>query len=80
MSALNDLEVLVENLGRVNYFRHEDLSINSQRKGLVADVQIDGNVITHWQIIPLEFKKPFVNKYVVIFISPPSEFPREMNS
>ncbi|XP_064650723.1 beta-galactosidase-1-like protein 2 isoform X2 [Lineus longissimus] len=61
MSNMNDLEVLVENLGRVNYFRHNDLSINSQRKGLVADVNVDGKIITHWQIVPLEFKKPFVD-------------------
>ena len=62
MSSMNDLEVLVENLGRTNYFRHQDLTINGQRKGLVAQVEVDGKMITHWQIVPLEFRKPFVDR------------------
>jgi len=52
------LDILVENLGRVNFLQH----INSQRKGLLGDVQIDGRKQTKWKIYPMDFKKNFFDK------------------
>lgn len=49
------LDILVENMGRVNF----GLGINKQRKGILGGVKIDGKEHTKWNIYPMEFKPPF---------------------
>jgi len=44
------LEILVENMGRVNYNE-----LDNQRKGFLGEVLVDGMKISKWQHIPLEF-------------------------
>ena len=52
------LDLLVENLGRTNYGRPHEFM---QKKGLwEGPVLLDGNAITDWEIVPLEFKKKWV--------------------
>lgn len=48
------LDLIVENMGRVNYG-----SMNNfvQFKGLVSDVYLNDEKLVDWKIIPLEFKK-----------------------
>ncbi|EDO40679.1 predicted protein, partial [Nematostella vectensis] len=52
----NKLQILVENMGRVN-FKQE---INNQRKGILGDVFVDGDRHMSWKIYPLEFKQDFM--------------------
>ncbi|CAH1790222.1 unnamed protein product [Owenia fusiformis] len=59
-SGENTLEILVENMGRVNYGDFQSPILNDQRKGLRNDVQLDGKVINSWIIFPMEFKKSFL--------------------
>ncbi|ESO09773.1 hypothetical protein HELRODRAFT_195008 [Helobdella robusta] len=55
----NVLQVLVENLGRVNYALYGDDVMNQQRKG-VRDVLVNGEKVKKWTIYPLEFKESFI--------------------
>ncbi len=50
------LDILVENMGRVNY----GPCMNSQRKGIDGAVLLDGNKITGWEAWPLPFEKEAV--------------------
>ncbi|KAJ5655948.1 hypothetical protein N7507_007898 [Penicillium longicatenatum] len=43
------LDLLVENMGRVNY----GSKIVDQRKGIVGNVTVDGTVISKWELYPL---------------------------
>ncbi|KAJ7382031.1 Beta-galactosidase-1-like protein 2 [Desmophyllum pertusum] len=52
------LDILVENMGRVNFLK----DINRQRKGILGDVQIDGKKQTGWKIYPMDFKEDFFQK------------------
>eukprot|EP00794_Sanderia_malayensis_P010739 gene10739-11888_t len=54
----NQLQILVENCGRVNYGH----AIDDQRKGIRGHVEVDGEKKTGWTIYPLEFKRKFINK------------------
>jgi beta-galactosidase len=53
------LDILVENLGRVNYGAAHNFY---QKKGLwEGDVLVDRERVLGWAMTPLEFKKSFVN-------------------
>lgn len=49
LKADDVLDLLVENLGRVNY----GPQIPDQRKGIVGNVTVDGDVLNDWEIYPL---------------------------
>lgn len=52
------MDIVVENMGRVNFGNPHHYI---QKKGLwEGDIFIDGNPLTDWQIIPLEFKSEWV--------------------
>ena len=54
------LDLLVENMGRANYGRPHEFN---QKKGLwEGPVLLDGQELQDWEIVPLEFKKKWVNK------------------
>lgn len=48
------LDLLVENMGRVNYGER----IVEQRKGIVGNVTLGDNVLSNWQIYPLPLASP----------------------
>ncbi|WP_314064718.1 beta-galactosidase [uncultured Vagococcus sp.] len=50
-SDSNQLQILVENMGRVNY----SVTMNSQRKGIVGGVIINGAFQTGWRSYSLDF-------------------------
>ena len=56
---MRQLDILVENSGRVN-FGHP-LAV---RKGISGSVEVDGKVQKDWKIYSFEFKSAFVQKYV----------------
>ncbi|KAJ8316266.1 hypothetical protein KUTeg_006280 [Tegillarca granosa] len=60
------LDLLVENLGRVNYDVIGSDVLNSQRKGLSGQVIKNLDVLENWTIYPLDFRTDFINR---IFIS-----------
>jgi beta-galactosidase GanA len=49
------LDILVENMGRVNYGE-----IKGQRKGFQGEVSVDGNKVETWEHYPLEFNPEFI--------------------
>lgn len=49
----NQLQILVENMGRVNY----SVTMNSQRKGIVGGVILNGAFQTNWCSYALDFSK-----------------------
>ena len=54
------LDIVVENMGRVNYGRGKGTqSLDMQNKGLQGTVSIDGQGIEKWDCIPLEFSEKF---------------------
>lgn len=56
--AVNTIQILVENSGRVNYGK----DINNQRKGILGKVELDNNLISNWKIYPLEFHSDWITK------------------
>ena len=48
------LDILVENLGRVNFGPH----LVDDRKGIVGKVTLNGEELTGWEIFPLPFDEP----------------------
>jgi beta-galactosidase len=56
------LDIIVENMGRVN----GGGEMNSARKGLNGDVTIDGKVAANFQTFPLEFKEPYVKSLAAL--------------
>ena len=62
--ALRDgdvLQLLIENLGRVNYWSRESrtpVSLEDQRKGIVGDVTIGGTIIRGWDAYSLPLSSP----------------------
>ncbi|XP_043214981.1 beta-galactosidase-1-like protein 2 isoform X2 [Amphibalanus amphitrite] len=59
-AGAHTLDILVENMGRVNYGKPHVL--NAQRKGLYeGPVLIDGVAVTGWEIYPMEMKKDWIN-------------------
>lgn len=53
----NTLEVLVENMGRVNY-----MTLDDQRCGFLGSVKLDGEPLSPWQLISLDFTDEFVSQ------------------
>ncbi|XP_076346692.1 beta-galactosidase-1-like protein 2 [Tachypleus tridentatus] len=60
ISESHTLDVLVENLGRINYGMPDDL--NNQRKGLRGPVYLNEQEIHNWTVFPLTFDKPFIQE------------------
>ncbi|XP_068685890.1 beta-galactosidase-1-like protein 2 [Montipora foliosa] len=58
LSKLPVLDILVENMGRSNILP----VMNIQRKGILGDVFMDGEILTGWKIFALEFKRGFFDK------------------
>ena len=57
------LDLLVENLGRVNF--GSSVVYADQRKGLVGgDILLDGEALKDWEARPLMFKSQWVKQYV----------------
>ena len=52
------LDILIENMGRVNW----GMTLNNERKGMEEDILIDGKVQKNWQIFALDFKPEFIAK------------------
>lgn len=52
----NVLDILVENLGRVNYDKH----LQHEKKGILGDVKINDKKQEKWEMYPLEFKTHFM--------------------
>ena len=53
-------DILVENMGRVNYGRGAGTqSLDKQNKGINGTVTIDGTSIENWDCIPFEFNEDF---------------------
>lgn len=63
-SGKNVLDILVENLGRVNYASFNSPILNDQRKGL-RTVLLDGKVAQNWVIYPLEMKRSFIERLML---------------
>ena len=64
-SGTGTLDILVENMGRVNYGRGKGTqSLDMQNKGIQGMVNIDGTLIENWDCIPLEFSEKF-NKEIL---------------
>lgn len=53
----NTLDILVENMGRVNF-----KALNGQRCGFQGNVELDGQPLTPWQVISLDFSDEFVSQ------------------
>ena len=51
------LDLLVENMGRVNYGPR----ITEQRKGVVGNVTVGGDVLCDWEMYPLSLEKPSIH-------------------
>ena len=52
----SQLDILVENLGRLN-----DKNLSNQRKGILGTVHVSGNNPTRWLHIPLDFDEEFIS-------------------
>ena len=62
LSSNNQLDLLVENMGRINYERQSyNLPVlSTQRKGFQGKVStVEGGALTNWQHIPMEFCNVF---------------------
>ncbi|KAL3887320.1 hypothetical protein ACJMK2_027262 [Sinanodonta woodiana] len=60
LSAENILDILVENHGRVNFAPFGTNILNTQRKGLSGDVELDGKPILKWNIFSLDFTNSII--------------------
>jgi hypothetical protein len=56
------LDILVENLGRLNY--GSDTVLNSQRKGFIdgGEILLNGEAINRWELRPLPFKSKWIKE------------------
>ncbi|KXJ20417.1 beta-galactosidase-1-like protein 2 [Exaiptasia diaphana] len=54
------LEILVENMGRVNF----GLDITNQRKGILGEVFVDNQKHKSWMVYSLDFKPDFMNSLI----------------
>lgn len=61
----HQLDILVENMGRVNYGNPNIL--NSQRKGLWSPVLLNGKELLNWSVYPLQFDDEFMNSLCTSF-------------
>ncbi|CAL1528316.1 unnamed protein product, partial [Lymnaea stagnalis] len=56
------LDIVVENLGRVNYTTKDKQDVlNTQRKGFDGEVRLDDGVLQDWEIFALDFPEGFVD-------------------
>jgi beta-galactosidase len=53
-----DLDILVENLGRVNFNK----PIREERKGITGQVTLDGRELTGWDVFPLPMSSAAITK------------------
>ena len=63
----NTMDILVENMGRVNFVTQED-KIPFEvlaRKGITGTVSIDKHVKNDWKIYSFEFAPEFMKRLVV---------------
>jgi len=60
-SDRNCLEILVENMGHVNYMSREHGDVSNLRKGFQGEVSSDAEKIKNWEHIPLEFDSHLLN-------------------
>ncbi|ESP02347.1 hypothetical protein LOTGIDRAFT_224863 [Lottia gigantea] len=59
----NDVvDIIVENLGRVNYIDAFSDMLNQQRKGLHGSVSLDNTELSDWKIFSLDFDKDFIKR------------------
>ncbi|PVD26138.1 hypothetical protein C0Q70_13806 [Pomacea canaliculata] len=58
----SQLDIIVENLGRVNFIKFDSNLLNEERKGLAGDVMFDGKVVTDWTALALDFDEDFLEK------------------
>ena len=59
------LDLMVENMGRSNFGKPHEYD---QKKGIwEGPVLLDNKPVTDWEIIPLEFKGDWINRYVNTF-------------
>ncbi|ELT97928.1 hypothetical protein CAPTEDRAFT_112460 [Capitella teleta] len=58
--GVKTIDIVVENLGRVNYASKSSNHLNEQRKGLSTPVYLDGKPLLMWDIYPLELKPAFI--------------------
>ena len=68
VSDENTLDILVENMGRVNFVTVEDKVPFEVlgRKGITGSVAIDGHVKDDWKIYSFEFPPPFMKRLVCV--------------
>lgn len=59
------LQIMVENAGRVNYGQF----LMDQRKGLFGKLTTRGKPIYNWKVFPLEFDKQFMKKLCTVGLS-----------
>jgi beta-galactosidase len=57
--AGQQLDVLVENSGRINF----TTKIRGERAGIVGDVRLDGRVLRDWEIVPLPLDQPPTDRF-----------------
>ncbi|KAK3107498.1 hypothetical protein FSP39_015857 [Pinctada imbricata] len=62
VTSNNTLDLLVENLGRVNFVRFGANRLNEERKGIIGTVMVDGKEAKNWLTYSLEFKTQFLNR------------------
>jgi len=60
-SDRNCLEILVENMGRVNYVNREFQDLSNVRKGFQGEVLSDADMLQNWEHIPLELDSHLIN-------------------
>ena len=70
-----NLDILTENLGRVDYGRTLN-DMNIQRKGLQENVTIDGKILSNWKLFALDFKPEFIQKLKLEVWEPLQEYRR----
>lgn len=59
--AVDVLDIVVENLGRVNYTdRASPQRLNTQRKGIAGQIRLGNSLLQDWQIIALDFNDEFI--------------------
>uniref|UniRef100_T1JF70 Beta-galactosidase n=1 Tax=Strigamia maritima TaxID=126957 RepID=T1JF70_STRMM len=56
------LELVVENMGRVNFGSPAEFSFSNQSKGINGQILVNGEVIPKWEIYSLDFKDNFLSR------------------
>ncbi|XP_041373724.1 beta-galactosidase-1-like protein 2 isoform X2 [Gigantopelta aegis] len=60
--SLATLDIVVENLGRVNFVRFGSNRLNEQRKGINGTVYLDKSTLQKWKVLPLDFNKDYLSR------------------